>query len=187
MSVGSRAIRSPPILRVGRFTAIAATKVVSLTTFSTVNPTFSGQILAGDSFTMAFTASHALGLYVIAANVIQAGDFTLAVSGGSQSTLGVADSAFPFGLTDGGKVFFLGLVDPINTFTTATFSSIGLPADFVFNIDDITGQIGAVPDPTIAPVPEPATLALVASGLAMALRRRRSRARLNDEDGCRLA
>ena len=73
---------------------------------------------------------------------------------------------------DGGKVFFLGLVDTGATFTTVTFSSVGFPADFVFNIDDITGQIeGRTPEP----VPEPATLLLMASGLAAAYRSRRKR------------
>ena len=69
--------------------------------FATTSPKHSlgttgdGIFLAGDSFTLTFAPSKALGLYIIAADRINAGDFTLAVSGGSQSTSGVADSAFP--------------------------------------------------------------------------------------------
>lgn len=132
-----------------------------------------GVFLAGDSFTMTFAPTRALGLYVIAIDTLQAGDFTLTASGGSQSTTGLPDSAFAGGLADGGQVFFLGLVDT-DLFTAATFSSAGLPADFVFNIDDITGQIGEEP-PGTTPVPEPSTLALLASGLAAAVRVRRMR------------
>jgi len=147
--------------------------------FDTTSPTHSlgttgdGVFLAGDSFTMTFAPTQALGLFVIAADLISAGDFTLTVAGGSIFNSATTDSGFPPTLGDGGKVFFLGLVDPMATFTTATFSSAGLPADFLFNIDDITGQIGAAPQ--LAPVPEPATLALVASGLAVAFRLRSKR------------
>lgn len=133
-----------------------------------------GIFLAGDSFTMTFAPTKALGLYVIAVDLIFAGDFTLSVPGGSMSNSATTDPGFPPTLGDGGKVFFLGLVDTSAAFTTATFSSgVGFPADFVFNIDDITGQLDTPPQTT--PVPEPATLALVASGLAAAFRSRRKK------------
>jgi hypothetical protein len=138
-----------------------------------------GVFLAGDSFTLTFAPTHALGLYVIAVDEILAGDFTLAAPGGSVSSSATTDPGFPGELGDGGKVFFLGLVDTGAAFTTVTFTSVGAPADFLFNIDDIVGQIEAptpgptpTPTPTPTPVPEPATLVLLASGLAVAWRLR---------------
>jgi hypothetical protein len=152
-------------------------KVVGALLQTTSGPTSLGTMgdntfVAGDSFTMSFAPTQAVGLYIIAADLISAGDFTLSTAGGSVSNAAGFDSAFPLQLSDGGKVFFVGLVDS-DPFTTATLSSAGLPADFVFNVDDITGQFDPSTPPTTNAVPEPATLALVASGLAAAWRSRR--------------
>src|SRR5688572_12502039 len=108
-----------------------------------------GVFLSGDAFTMTFGARNAIGLYIIADDTILAGDFSL--SGG----LGVATNGAAAGqLADGGTLFFLGIVDTDNTFTTATLSSAG-PFGFIFNVDDITTATAGAQQ-----VPEPASLLL---------------------------
>jgi hypothetical protein len=84
-------------------------------------------------------------------------------------------------LPDFGKVFFLGLVDTATPFTSATLTSNGVNADFLFNIDDIRGQFDAAgpidpqdPIDPNTPVPEPGSLMLVATGLAAGVRRWRA-------------
>jgi hypothetical protein len=137
-----------------------------------------GTFLAGDSFTMSFAPTQAIGLYVIASDIIFAGDFRLEAAGGSVDNDGSPSGTVP----DFGKVFFLGLYDAAAPFSSATLTSNPWAdpfADFLFNVDDIRAQIGTAgpgPGPTPSPVPEPASLLLVGSGLLALARRARRRA-----------
>lgn len=115
----------------------------------------SGAFLGGDSFTITFDqVIHAIGLYVISADVIFADDFTISTNGGQS----VTNSDVPdITLTDG-DAFYLGLIeDDFNLgFTSITLSSFD--DNYLFNVDDITAA-------QISPVPLPAAAWLFASGL----------------------
>ena len=94
--------------------------------------------LSGDSFTMTFAQPvQAVGLFIIGDGSNWAGDYTLSVTQGDVSNTFALDSTFGT-LSDGGTVYFLGLVesDPLQSFTSATFSSLG-GFGFPFNVDDI--------------------------------------------------
>jgi hypothetical protein len=129
--------------------------------------------LAGDSFTMSFASpTNAIGLYVIAATNLFANDFTLTTSSGGTAHNATDPETI---LPDTGKVFFLGLYDPAQAMTSATLTSNGVNADFLFNVDDIRGQFDPPgTTPTATPVPEPGSMILVATGLCAGLRRWRN-------------
>lgn len=128
-----------------------------------------GVFIAGDSFTMTFGGTvQAVGLFLIAGDIIHPGDFRLSTTGGFVDNVLTPDSF----ASDGTKVFFLGLMDPggFNSATLASFNANG--ADFFFNVDDVTtGSVGQGTTPT----PEPSSLLLLTSGGAVILRRLRRR------------
>jgi len=128
-----------------------------------------GVFIAGDAFTITFGGPvQAVGLYLIAGDIINAGDFRLSIAGGFGDN-GASPDGF---VSDGTKVFFLGLTNP-DGFTSATLTSFSANgADFFFNVDDVT--TGSIAENN-NPVPEPSSLLLLASGGAMALRRLRRR------------
>jgi hypothetical protein len=132
--------------------------------------------LSGDQFTLNFASPvQAVGLFVISGGNDLAGDYTLSVSGGSVPSSGSTDSTYGT-LGDGGNVYFLGLVDSTQTFTSATFSSLG-GLGIPFNIDDISTTTAAAQQGGGGTVPEdPSTFGLLTGALAglLALRRRRS-------------
>ncbi len=117
-----------------------------------------GAFIYGDSFTMTFNRSiHAVGLYVIAeTGAVLADDFELNTTAGS-----AFNSDTPDVLLSDGDAFFIGLIETdFNLgFSSATLAGTIDPelVDYVFNVDDITSAVN--------PVPLPATLMLLGTGL----------------------
>ena len=122
----------------------------------------------GDSFTVAFDQTiHAAGMYLISADTISDGDFTITTNTGqSVSNLSLAD----LNLLDG-NAYYLGLIeDDFNLgFTSITLSSF--QDNYLFNVDDIT----------VSAVPEPSTLWLLSIGLlgVIGMSRRKTRQSYN--------
>ena len=112
----------------------------------------------GDDFDLSFAAASAIGMYFITADEpgvqILDNDITLTAGGESVGLLASAGQTLP----DASYAFFLGIidVDPSNAFTDASITTHGGGGAFLYNVDDIT---------TSAPVPEPATMLLLGSGL----------------------
>jgi len=112
----------------------------------------SGAFVGGDEFTITFDQTiHAVGLYVISADLIFANDFTITTSSGQNVSNTVG---FDVVLADG-NAFYLGLIedDFSQGFDSITLSSADF--GFLFNVDDIT----------VSPVPLPAAMWLMGSGL----------------------
>lgn len=79
----------------------------------------------------------------------------------------------------GGGVLYFGLIDTANPFTRITFGNTASGTDF-FGFDDMT--VGSIAQ--VQPIPEPATMFLLGTGLAgvaMKARRRRKARRDNTE------
>lgn len=112
----------------------------------------SGAFVGGDAFTITFDQTmHAIGLYVISADLIFDNDFTITTNTGqSVSNIGISDVT----LADG-EAYYIGLIeDDFNLgFNSITLSSF--TAGYLFNVDDIT----------VTPVPLPAAVWLFGSGL----------------------
>jgi len=117
-----------------------------------------GAFLGGDSFSLSFEASNAIGLFFLSGDALLGGDITLTV-GTTTAPLLVLEKP-ELNLDDGSFVYFLGLVDDSNTFSSAAVSSPGCDGCFLFNIDDITTATAP-----ISAVPVPAALWLFLSGL----------------------
>jgi hypothetical protein len=112
----------------------------------------SGAFVGGDAFTITFDQTmHAIGLYVISADLIFNDDFTITTnSGQSVSNIALSDVT----LLDG-DAYFLGLIEDDFSlgFDSITLSSID--GGYLFNVDDVTAS----------PVPLPAAVWLFGSGL----------------------
>jgi hypothetical protein len=126
--------------------------------------------VGGDNFTVTFAAAHAIGLYVVSGDVpgtdILDGDLLLS-AGGVSASLDIDNRT---ALASSNFAYFLGIVDGLGTFATATLSGTvsGAP---LYVVDDI------VLARSQAQVPAPATAFLILSGLlstAAARRRRRA-------------
>ena len=132
--------------------------------FETTSPTNylgtddAGLFLDGDDFDLSFAPVNAIGMFFITADFMFNGDIELTVNGVTAS-LATADVSF---LPLGDQVYFLGLIDDMNTFTTASITTLGLGA-FFYNVDDIV-LASAAAGPMV-PVPEPASAPLFLVGL----------------------
>jgi len=140
--------------------------------FSTTSPanflgTDDGDLFQdGDGFTIQLGGVNAFGLTLISADPLWDGDFLL-MAGGIGATLWTGDlqAYFP---GDGSSAYFLGIVDVDAPLWAATLSTDhdGATGQFLWNADDlVVARAGQVP--------EPASLGLLALGLAALTARRR--------------
>jgi len=100
----------------------------------------------GDSFSVSFAPRSAVGLYVISADTLVDGDLRLTV-GSDSASLNAA--AVQQTLPDSSKVYFLGLLNNGDTFSSATLSTHGGGGAFTFNVDDLLVASATVPEPTV--------------------------------------
>ena len=116
--------------------------------------------VSGDGFSLGFGPQNAIGMHFITADNLVDNDISLDFGGitANLESLAIEDT-----LTDGSKVYFLGIINTDAMFTTATVNSNG-NALFFYNVDDI--QLAAIPEPASA-----ALVTLCAVGLAMKRRR----------------
>lgn len=92
-----------------------------------------GMFHDGDDFTLAFPPGRAIGLFFITADPLLDGDITVSAAGKTAAL--VADDVHAT-LSDGSRVYFLGIVDNQAAFTDARVEA--LPGGFfLYNIDDI--------------------------------------------------
>lgn len=92
-----------------------------------------GMFHDGDDFTLAFPPGRAIGLFFISADPLLDGD--IKISAGGRTAALVADDVHAT-LSDGSRVYFLGIVDDQTAFTNARVEA--LPGGFfLYNIDDI--------------------------------------------------
>lgn len=92
-----------------------------------------GMLHDGDDFTMTFSPSSAVGLYFITADPLLDGDIIVA-AGGVTAALQAADIQET--LPDGSKVYFLGIVDNHEAFSSARIEALA-GGFFLYNVDDI--------------------------------------------------
>jgi hypothetical protein len=92
-----------------------------------------GMLHDGDDFTIKFAPSSAVGLYFITADPLLDGDITL-VAGGTTAALQSTDIQET--LPDGSKVYFLGIVDNNEAFSSARVEALA-GGFFLYNVDDI--------------------------------------------------
>ena len=118
--------------------------------------------LDGDNFSMSFSSTQAIGLYVIGSPAdVVAGDFSLAAGGETIFNSDTPDIT----LADGGEAFFLGIIedDLAQPFSGADLATIG-GGFFVYTVDDIitSSDLKSGGD---QPIPEPSTVALMGLGV----------------------
>ncbi len=113
----------------------------------------------GDDFDLLFAPVQAIGLYFITADDLLDGDIGLSAAG---VTASLVASDVQQVLGDGSSVYFLGIIDDMGSFTSASVDTVG-GGFFLYNVDDI-----------VTAVPEPGTCLLVSAGLAWLGMRRRS-------------
>jgi hypothetical protein len=87
----------------------------------------------GDNFTLTFLPGSAIGLFFISADPLLDGDLTITV--GSVTASLVADDVHTT-LTDGSRVYFLGIVDDREGFTSVSVEALA-GGFFLYNVDDI--------------------------------------------------
>lgn len=131
-----------------------------------------GALFASDSFTMTFSSPiTALGLYIIGGNPFDPGTFTLDIGVGSALSSGTPDIN---PLSDGVSVaYFLGITSttPFSSATLGLTVPGGAGQGPLWNVDDITTATANGNQPPPPGIPEPGTLALMATGLGALVRR----------------
>lgn len=122
----------------------------------------------GDDFGLSFGAASAIGMFFTTADLMFDDDIFLSAGG---ATASLQASAVQQTLPDGGNVFFLGIIDDMASFTSATVQTSQFGGGFfLYNVDDI---MTAAPAPTGVPVS--GTILLLATGLAGMARVRRGK------------
>jgi hypothetical protein len=116
----------------------------------------------GDDIDLGFGNLNAIGMYFISLDTLLDTDIELTAGG---ATASLDASMIQSTLPDGSNVFFLGIIDTMNDFSTASITSSCVGC-FLFNIDDI---VTAAPELS---VPEPSTLFLFTAGLLSLLSRK---------------
>ena len=99
----------------------------------------------GDNFTIDFAPQNAIGISIITADIMLDDDITLTF-GGTTVSLVAADVQQV--LSDGSKVYFLGIIDTENIFGTADIGTIG-GNFFLYNVDDIV--LALIPPDVVVP------------------------------------
>lgn len=125
---------------------------------------------AGDTLTFTFdSAQQAFGLYFIGGSGVLAGDIRLNANGGANVVTNLVTSELDDGL--GSYAYFLGFAsDDSSTFSSVTleYATLGIGGVLPIAIDDVVlARNTGNPDPDPNRVPEPGTLALMLSGLAL--------------------
>ena len=143
---------------------------------TTSSPNFLGTtdgdvLLDGDNFDLSFAAANALGMFFITSPGDPMFDGDILLSAGAL-TASLEAAAVEETLTDGGVVYFLGLIDTTASFTSASVSTVG-GGFFFYNVDDITTAV----------VPEPGTFVMLAVGLTFLGVRSRSNRELTHRSG----
>ena len=110
-----------------------------------------GMFHDGDDFSLSFPTGHAIGLFFITADPMFDGDLTLS-AGGAVASLATADVEQT--LSDGSRVYFLGIIDADTPFTRAEIIALA-GGFFLFNIDDVV-TAPAIAAATTASISDPA-------------------------------
>jgi hypothetical protein len=133
---------------------------------TTSSPNFLGTsdldvLLDGDDLGLGFASARAVGLFIVTAEVpgvsLFDGDIGLTAAG---ATAYLDVDAVQQTLSDG-IVFFLGVIDPALSFSSASLEGFGGGGAFAYNVDDV-----------VTAVPEPGTALLLGLGLLILSRLR---------------
>jgi len=92
-----------------------------------------GMFHDGDNFTLSFSPGSAIGLFFISADPLLDGD--ISVTAGRVTATLVAEDIHAT-LTDGSRVYFLGIVDDQAALTSASVEALA-GGFFLYNVDDI--------------------------------------------------
>jgi len=87
----------------------------------------------GDNFSLSFPPGSAIGLFFISADPLLDGD--ISITAGSMTANLVADDVHAM-LSDGSRVYFLGIVDDQEGFASASVEALA-GGFFLYNVDDI--------------------------------------------------
>jgi len=92
-----------------------------------------GMFHDGDNFTLSFPPGSAVGLFFISADPLLDGD--ISVTAGEVTASLIADHVHAT-LSDGSRVYFIGIVDDQSAFTSASVEALA-GGFFLYNVDDI--------------------------------------------------